>query len=621
MSAIYGIINKDGKPVDPEMVQKMKQAMKHRAKDGGAEWTGDNSAFGFCHLIVYPNQENEKLPVESGDLVITANAHLHNREELVKKLGVDKKRYATTPDSYLILKAFEKWGGDCVHHLDGEYVYAIWNKESKELFISNDHIGYKSLYYYDTAERFVFCSEIKGIEAVKTTINFLDYDSMAESLFKYGQFPEATYNQQIKRLTGAKILRLGRQNLEINQYWRLTTAGKYNFCSEDQWYSCLRQLFINSIESRVNRNVPVGISLSGGLDSSSIACVLARMLERYNMPLYSFSSVSVSPDNKHWQSDKLYIDAITSSFSNIVPTYVSAPESGPFTNIPHAFFLDETVPNGFHYMDVAILNAAEPFGIKNFYAGFGGDFWISAKGKYDIYRLIIDLKLRKASKIIAEIAKAEKRSKWHVIKTEFIIYTSVLNLYYQLINKNFSKQVINKKISNKIRAVPRDSVLQTLNYINNGSAGMIMSMLDNRNEFYGMASANPFFDKNLMEFMSDVPREMLIKNGYRRNLLRGAMEGILPKEVQYRTSKSSYVLDYPERIFKSRYTISDVLQSDKLKPIIETFFRKGKLEKLYEISIGRNKMDNPFKAEGLMLSMFIISVLAVENIKERGYFI
>ena len=198
MSAIYGIINKDGKPVDPGMVQKMKQAMQHRSKDGSKELICDNAAFGFCHLVVYPNQEHEQLPIQDGDLVFTANAHLHNRDELINKLGFDKLQYATTPDSYLILQAYKKWGAGCVEYLDGEYVYAIWNKLSRELFISNDHIGYKALYYYDTPDQFIFCSEIKGIEAVKTTPNYFDKEALLDYYFQQADF-NSTINKDIKR--------------------------------------------------------------------------------------------------------------------------------------------------------------------------------------------------------------------------------------------------------------------------------------------------------------------------------------------------------------------------------------------------------------------------------------
>jgi asparagine synthase (glutamine-hydrolysing) len=449
MSAIYGIINKDGKPVDPEMVQKMKQAMKHRAKDGGAEWMGDNAAFGFCHLIVYPNQEHEKLPLENGDLVITANAHLHNREELIKKLGVDTKQYATTPDSYLILKAFEKWGADCVQHLDGEYVYAIWNKVSKELFISNDHIGFKALYYYDTPEQFIFCSEIKGIEAVKVTPNYFDDRMLSNYLFDIvGEENSFTYNKEIKAITTATKFTLHGKHKRERTYWELSRGNSF-LKKDEEWEEALRELIISSITKRVVYNSNIGLKLSGGLDSSCIAFILASILKEKNLPLHTFTSVPINSSIENEGSDIYYVKRIVKQIDNIIPEYVDAKCKRSYDNLDYAFHADESFPNILHYMDHAILEVAAKKKLNQLFTGFGGDFTASSPRIYLIKELINSFKFNSAFRAAKFKGTSKQQGLGKVLMNEYIVHTPLWKKLKFIIENNhffdcFTERLLNK---------------------------------------------------------------------------------------------------------------------------------------------------------------------------------
>src|SRR5262249_6995144 len=107
----------------------------------------------------------EKQPLFHGDLVITADARIDNRGELCNQFGIPLAERNTTPDSFLIVLAYERWGEDCAAHLLGDFAFAIWNKQTRTLFCARDHIGARPFYYYQTPQTFIFASGMRGLLA------------------------------------------------------------------------------------------------------------------------------------------------------------------------------------------------------------------------------------------------------------------------------------------------------------------------------------------------------------------------------------------------------------------------------------------------------------------------
>jgi len=319
MSAIYGIFNKNGDAVKEEQLSKLQHAMRHRATDGNGVWKNGNIAFGFCKLVAHSRQENEQLPVEADDFVLTADARIDNREELYGLLRLDKRQWQTEADSYLILKAYQKWGESCVDYLGGEFAFAIWNKVNGRLFIATDQIGFRPIYYYDGPDVFVFCSEIKGIEAIKTTPNYFSHQYFVNHQFRQGDW-NLTFNKEIFALGGGNTLVLASNKIQLKSYWTLENRGKYSFSTTNDWIECMRDLFQKAIEKRLDLEQPVGITLSGGLDSSGIACILAPLLEKRNKPLYAFSSVLPLHHIGIEVDERKYIEKINKHCPNIIQT-------------------------------------------------------------------------------------------------------------------------------------------------------------------------------------------------------------------------------------------------------------------------------------------------------------
>ena len=572
MSAIFGIINKTGKPIEEKAMQKMQESLVHRSTDGSGTWHSDNIFIGHHKLAITPEQQGEQLPVEEDDLVITSDARLDNRHELINRLKSEMTVQPVISDASLILAAYRKWDEKCVDYLDGEFAFAIWNKRTHKLFCAVDHIVFRPLYYFDTPSVFIFSSEMKGILAVKETPNIFNEESLIEYFFRQSDLTK-THNDEIFVLCGGHKLVLQNNRLNITRYWNPEPLGKYHFKNDEDWAGCLRDLLFQSVENRLRTNLPVGIGLSGGLDSSSIACIAGKILEKRNQTLYAFSSVLPEGHQGIERDERKYIGIVGKHLKNLDQTFVEAGEVGPFSNLEQTFAIDETMPNPFHYMDQAILTAAKERHIGLLLSGYGGDFFVSDQGNEVIYELIKDFKFGTALKLINQLKYNEKKTFYALLKREFARQTAIGKAFISwkhrkeinwqrdsMLQEDFylkhSRSINFSYISHPVRFM--------LDYIETGRPGRVMGMWANRHGAYAMESGVPLYDKQIIEFMFDVPIEQYLAGGNRRSLLRRAMEGILPHEIQWRRDKLPYTPDFHNRIIKEKLFIDDILNATSL---------------------------------------------------------
>jgi asparagine synthase (glutamine-hydrolysing) len=556
MSAIFGIINKQAQPIAASTIQRISQSLAHRAIDGTDTWQDNHVMIGHCKLSMTPAEQQQTMPFVTDELVITADIRIDNRSYLLQQTAAPKE----SPDIILLWYAWLKWNEHCVHHLEGEFAFCIWNRITRQCFLATDHIGFRSVYYYNTPEVFIFCSEQKGIQAVKPTPNRFNEVSLIEYYFRQSA-PSTTYDADIHALCGGRTLQIKQHNTIFRTYWK-PAGGKYHFKKAEDWHECGKELIYDAVRNRLHTDKPIGITLSGGLDSSSLACVLSDVLWKQNKPLYAFSSILPSAHHAEEEDERTYIDIIGRHCPNIIQTYVTAEEHGPFDDIIQAFERDETFPNVFYYMDHAILEAAAKKNIGVLFTGFGGDHFVSWKGTPVIHHMLKNGRLLNAWKLIKAFSEKENKSWISVFKREYLAQAkkqkqdTIQAPYLQ--EPFFKKHTAAMSFSNTvdIRATMSEN-------LRSGRTGLIPAMLAKRNERYGMQSAVPLLDKRLMEFMMDVPPHLFVHGGYKRSFLRHAMQHVVPPEVLWRRDKGMYSPDYISRIHKHEAHIQEVTRSEK----------------------------------------------------------
>ncbi|MCK9627485.1 MAG: asparagine synthase-related protein [Bacteroidales bacterium] len=621
MSAVFGIVNKDNKPVVQDSIDTMLSVMGHRATDGNNTWMEKNVGFGHCLLKTYPQQEYEHCPHSILRCTITADARLDNREELAALLGINRIALNEISDPEIIVLAYKRWDENCVDYLDGEFAFVIWDASKHKLYAAVDRIGFRPLFYYDSLDMFIFSSEIKGIVAIKPKPDYFNEESLIEYFYRSGT-PDNTYNRDVFALCGGSVLTMQNSRVSCRKYWNLKTTGKYSFKKDEDWYECAHELLFRAVEKRLNPNIPTGITLSGGLDSTSIACILSEKLMRKNKPLYAFSSVLPIDYQGGEQDERKYIEIVGKHCPNIIQTYVDAPEVGPYTNLEEALEIEESFPNAFFYMDKALLEAANKMNVKSLFSGFGGDFWISWKGDTVIYELIKKGELVEALALMNKLRKEDSTSFYRIV---WSTYLSKSKAYHLIRDKIFVNQ--NRLAENNLLKIMQQKNVVSYNYyclqiqdkINSGKIGRILGMLANRNGFYLSDSMIPLIDVDLLTFLSDMPLSLHLKNGRRRNVLREAIKNIIPTQIFNRKDKMPFSPDYKIRILREKKFYENTIESIKNNQLSSQYMNATNAIELLNLALHNNIRLESKNTVYNKVAHIVIAQHLMTALKKSGY--
>lgn len=557
MSGITGIFRRDGRDVDPDQINKMNNMLAHRGPDGLRIWCEGPVAFG--HQMLHTTSESlyEELPFEDEDsgLVITADARIDNRTELAKKLGVEDNKY--NPDSYFILKAYEKWGENCPEELIGDFAFAIWDKSREKLFCVRDHMGIKTLFYYLSDDAFYFTTEIKALFTIPDIPRKLNELKVAIHLMNVHEDKKFTFYDQIFPLNSSSYVTVGTDKTEYGKYWKLDPSSKIVMASEEEYTNSFLEIFEEAIRCRLRSAFPIGFNLSGGLDSSSIVCMAKKILNKSNPYPTKINTFSFVFDDFKQCDERYYIQKVIDKGAiepffmkgdNILPTqrikdilfYLNRPFLSP--NLSLLFNYHENIRN----KNIRVLFCGDP-----------GDAVVSYGQKY-LIDLTTTLHWHQLIKEINGMSEKYEIPKTKIFKEEIII--PFIPYFFKKIYRNYNKEsylnIMNPEFSNRTNFwnYYLESSLKYKDQANNSKKYHYYSLChysfqyyyeikDSVNAAFSMEGRYPFFDKRLIEFCYALPTKMKVKLGWDRYILRKSMEGILPKEVQWRSMSTKTDFD------------------------------------------------------------------------------
>lgn len=261
MSGIVGIYHLDNQPVDHEDLNSMATSLAHRGPDDVGIWQEGCVGLGHRMLWTTPESLGEKLPLAScsGELIITSDARIENREELIDTLNLHNYPPAKLTDSELILFAYKRWHCHCPEYLLGEFAFAIWDKGRRTLFCARDHFGVKPFYYCKVGQTFMFASEVKALLSLPDVPRKLNEVRIAAYLTTVMQSKTTTSYQGIFQLSPAQILTI-KDYAEINlrSYWSLDPKYEELHLSSNQDYSdAFRKIFTEAVQCRLRSAFPI----------------------------------------------------------------------------------------------------------------------------------------------------------------------------------------------------------------------------------------------------------------------------------------------------------------------------------------------------------------------------
>jgi len=651
MSGIIGIYYLDGQPVKGESLGRMVDIIAHRGPDGADVWCEGSVGLGHRMLWTTPESLLEKLPLidQTGNLVITADARIDNRDELIKALSLDDCPAEKITDSQLILAAYEKWGEQCPEKLLGDFAFAIWDKCKQILFCARDHFGVKPFHYYHSGQIFVFASEIKALFCLPEVPRHLNEVRVADYLANLFDDKSITFYHEIFRLPPAHTMVVSQEEIKIRLYWSLDASLELQLSSDEEYAEAFRELFTEAVRCRLRSAFPVGSSLSGGLDSSSIVCVARQLIaEETNSSLHTFSYIF---ENIPECDERPFINSVVEK-GGLIPHYILGDKFGPFLDWERVFWhTDATLLGPNTYLPWGLFRAAQQEGVRILLDGFDGDTTVShgvfylnelaRQGQWAAFATNtdglsknfgnspLDIFKQYGLKYFEELAcqwrwgtftrEVQEVTKYFTISRRDLflhhgfkplVPKFVRQTWRALRGRNESTESINPIISHnftqrislkeRIQSLDESWLSQPLtareaqwHELTSGLITLPLEVMHLTAPAFSVEPRHPFMDKRLIEFCLALPPQQKLHQGWTRMIMRRAMANILPEQVQWRGGKANYEQKFVHGLLTIDREIVDEVMLNDLESI-EAYVDTHVLQEVYQrlISPGKAKSED-----------------------------
>jgi asparagine synthase (glutamine-hydrolysing) len=559
MCGIAGVMRfgRDGR-ADSGAVRQMCAAMVHRGPDDEGVYTDGPVGIGMRRLsIIDVAGGHQPISNENGTIWIVFNGEIYNHAELRKQLEARGHRYRTNSDTETIVHLYEEYGRECVQHLRGMFAFALWDRDQGTLFIARDRLGIKPLYYRLTPESLLFGSEIKVILAHGGVRPEFHFPALPEYLaFGYLSGEDTFYNGIRKLMPGHWLELSETGEMKIEQYWDLDVSNTEPIRDESYYVQTYREMLEQAVGSHLMSDVPLGVFLSGGVDSSVVAALMTNIRKS---PIETFS-VGYA---EQAYSELPYARTVATHL-NSIHHEVLVSESEFFDSLPRLIWHeDEPVvwPSSVSLYFVARLARERVVVVLT---GEGSDETLAGYTRYAftlknqafdrIYRKVLPGFLRTAVRgMIAKSPLIGASLRRKLAHTFLGMDTSAASsFYFDNFFSAFSEAEQSQLLTDEALAkLPRGAAYQhVLGYWKKSKGAPLQRLLytdiktylvellmkqDNMSMAASIESRVPFLDHVLVEFATRIPREVQLKGLAGKQILKKAAEDLLPHSILYRT--------------------------------------------------------------------------------------
>lgn len=619
----------------------MLAALAHRGVDGSGSWHRGQVALGHQALHTTPESRSGQQPLyrEGAGLAITADVRLDNRPELFKRLGIPTGEAAAWSDARLILTAYEKWGLGCPRHLVGAFAFVLWDGRKRRLIGCRDALGLRPLFYARHQGLLAFASEAKAICAIQGggRLNRRAIARLACPLPKRESAVE-TFFDGIRGLPAATLMVVDADGERQQTYWQPDPSARLDLKSDDAILEALRELLFEVIGSQLRSAGPVASLLSGGLDSSSIVAVAARLLQGQGQTLTTLSSVSSTADPSAAQSsasfkapsttgqvkdERSYIELFR-DWPNIDQHYLCPPGAGPLDDIERLVQAFESPAlTTRHYLYAAFAEAASESGIRVILDGCGGEMGLTWRADGLMTEWLFQGAWPRLWRELHRGAARRGTSPWSLVRSQLLrpLVPAAIRRYRASSPINSEHVLTPAFLSAELGASPErrcrySEAASKLGWSHRDNQALAMRGLPSR--LAGTAGYEriemryPLMDRRLLEFCLAAPAQLKVRDGYSRYLARGALDGVLPAAIQWRTTKEPFSPDYFLRYNAQRPRAAAILAAigprDPVREVVDV--DKLKTWSRYEMTSSRyHSATNWAAGHGVPHGLYLIAFL------------
>ena len=564
MCGIVALLNLDGRPVDPAVLQRMRDSMRHRGPNDAGLWVHGAVGLGHRRLSILDLSPSGHQPMcnEDGTIWLIFNGEIYNYVELAAELRQRGHGFRSGTDSEVIVHLYEEEGAACVDRLRGMFGFVIWDARTHTLFAARDRAGVKPLYYTFQDGRFACASEIKALLEDPQTPRRPDPQGIAAFLFAESPLAERTTFAGIRQLSPGHCLTIRGGQLSIWKYWDVNYRYDHGR-SHAESAAVLYELLDETVRIHTRSDAPLGAHLSGGLDSSTVASLAAR----HRSPLPTFS-IRFS---EGWPYDESRYARAVAAFAGTrhVEDTPSAPELGRLLP-PLIWHMDMPMPNvgGFAYFVAARLarrhvtvsltghGGDEIFGgyPAQFQAAFNGVAFLDHPAMTVPARPPLSTRLRRVlqrdglSGVVRRLLARARRGRGGSLEDRWVqLHCGPTPDANPWLHARFLRDLGGySPRADYLRPfveAPTDSPFDRCLYHDlRCYLPTLLHMEDRASMAVSLESRVPLLDHRVIEFLATVPPEQKVPEGISKQLLRTAMTGRLPEEVLARRDKGPFLV-------------------------------------------------------------------------------
>lgn len=588
MCGIYGF---SGVKND-RLLLNMKKSMFHRGPDNYGFFTNDKFNLGHLRLSVIDLSEESKQPIfnEDRSLVLVFNGEIYNYRELRSKLKIKGHTFVSEGDSEVILHGYEEWGKGVLSKIRGIFAFAIYNVKKDEVFLARDHFGIKPLYFsYDNANNFAFASELKSLLSCDWIDKQIDYNAVQDYLtFLWAPAPK-TMLRDINKLEPGEYLVVKEGKVkERVKYFHKNFKSLEKHIAADDAIDELDELFKASVKEQLASDVPLGLFLSGGLDSSLIAAYVRYL--KPNEPLKAFT-IDIQEDDLDGSVNDLPYAIEVAKLLNIDLEIIKVSSDDILRHVEDlVYLLDEPTADPAAINLMLITKVAKDLGYTVLLGGTGGDDIFSGYRRHkaivtDEYIFKIPKALRELiSKIIKPIASANpklRRLKKYSYGIGDDFNTRIIKYFNWLPKEQIQKLLSPKLLEQSSGYCSNTFLLNKYDKEWKGEGNLNKMLTIDFNHFLtdhnlnytdkmGMVNSIearvPFLDIRLVSYVDGLPEKMKFKDGEGKWILKKLAERYLPKSIIYR-QKTGFGVPLRKWI------------ANDLQPLFETYLNKQTIQK------------------------------------------
>jgi asparagine synthase (glutamine-hydrolysing) len=553
-----------------DVVSAMRDTMVHRGPDDAGTWISADRRVGLGHrrlsIVDLSAAGHNPMANETRDVWITFNGEIYNHEKLRPRLIERGHVYHSRTDTETIVHLYEEEGDDLVHRLEGMFAFAIWDEPRRRLLLARDRLGVKPLYYTVADGRLLFASEIKALLEHPDVSRDIDEVALYHYLTFLTTPAPRTLFKGISKLPPGHLLTCDeRGQIEVRRYWDAIVPQPAEPLSEAETIERVRELLSEAIEKRMMADVPFGVFLSGGVDSSANVALMSKLT---NMPVRTFTvGFEGAPQYNELDHARRIAKMFGADYHEVIINHEDA-----IAFLPDMIFhQDEPIADPVCVSLFYVSKLARETGTIVVQAGEGSDEIFSGYTTYAAYLKMYErawrhaerlpapvrralgaavrsapgraavARLPKGKKLVPELARrlaAGEALFWHAAEVwDETTKASLLSpAYRERLGAVSSYEVVREHLERIAEMKPSSDFLERMIYVELKLrlAELLLMRVDKITMATSVETRVPFLDHKLVEFAMTIPRSMKVRDGQNKWVLKKALEGIVDDDLLYR---------------------------------------------------------------------------------------